>query len=213
MTIEIYLLYLATLAVFFLGPPDSTELLTISNSMKYGLQRTLACICGDLSANVLQMTVAAFGLASVIAVSAFAVTTIKWFGVAYLAFLGLRMLLGSAAAEHEDATKTGAPRALFSQGFLTALANPWAIIFFAALFPQFIDTNAPVLPQLLILGVTYIFVDGTQLLAYGAAASAAKARLRWLQGPLVSRISGGLMLAAAVLLANKDFTQAKGVPQ
>jgi len=79
------------------------------------------------------------------------------------------------------------------------------VVFFAALFPQFIDPAAPIMPQLLILGITYLLVDGVILLCWGAlgirAASALKARSMI----VVNRICGGLMLAAAGLLGSKDF--------
>ena len=210
MSFEVYSLYLITLAAFFMGPPDSTELLTISNSMRHGMKKAWVTVVGDLSANVVQMTVAAFGLASLIAASAGALIAIKWAGVAYLVFLGLKMMFSKSETSEGRATQVATPRALFSQGFVTALANPWAVIFFAALFPQFIDANAPILPQLLILGVTYVIIDGAQLLAYGYGAEAAKKHLTWLQGPVLSRISGGLMLGAALLLASKDFSDVKG---
>ena len=62
MTIDTYMLYLGAVAVFFATPPDTSQLLIISNSMRHGLQRSLWTLFGDLSANTLQMTAAAFGL-------------------------------------------------------------------------------------------------------------------------------------------------------
>ncbi|MEM8539164.1 MAG: LysE family translocator, partial [Pseudomonadota bacterium] len=67
MSAETYLLYLAAVAVFFATPPDTSQLLIVSNAIKHGLRRSLWVIAGDLSANVLQMTAAAFGLAAIIA--------------------------------------------------------------------------------------------------------------------------------------------------
>ncbi len=81
MTIEIYLLYLLAVGIFFATPPDTSQLLIISNSIRHGLKRSKWTIAGDLSANCLQMTAAAFGLAAVIASSAFAFTLVKWLGV------------------------------------------------------------------------------------------------------------------------------------
>jgi len=70
MPLDTYLLYLAAVAVFFASPPDTSQLLTLSNSVRYGLRRAHFTIAGDLTANGLQMTAAAFGLAAVIATSA-----------------------------------------------------------------------------------------------------------------------------------------------
>lgn len=70
MTIEPYLIYLAAVAVFFATPPDTSQLLIISTSIRHGLKRSVYTIAGDLSANCLPMTGAAFGLAAIIATSA-----------------------------------------------------------------------------------------------------------------------------------------------
>ena len=70
MSIETYLIYLGVLAAFFLTPPDTSQLLIISNSLRHGLRRSLATVAGDLSANAVQMTLAAFGLTAVIAAHA-----------------------------------------------------------------------------------------------------------------------------------------------
>ena len=91
---------------------------------------------------------------------------------------------------------------LFRQGFLTSSANPFAVVFFGALFPQFIDAGAPIWPQLLVLGGTYLLVDGVILILWGALARQTLGRLTWLTGTRINRLSGGLMIAAAALLAS-----------
>ena len=94
---------------------------------------------------------------------------------------------------------------LFRQGFVTSSANPYAVVFFGALFPQFIDPGQPVWPQLLILGVTYLVVDGLILLIWGWLAVRTLGRLGCLTGIWINRISGGLMIGAAMLLGLKDI--------
>ncbi|APX14157.1 LysE family translocator [Tateyamaria omphalii] len=204
MTTEVYLVYLAAVAVFFATPPDTSQLLIIANSMKHGLRRSLWVIAGDLSANVLQMTAAAFGLAAVIATSATAFSVIKWLGVAYLVWIGLRMMM-SKGGSGRGQTATGRPARLFRLGFVTSMTNPFAVVFFAALFPQFIAVDAPILPQLLILGATYLVVDGATLLLWGWAGDRVAARLN-ASLATINRICGGLMIGAAALLGLKDIT-------
>ena len=202
MSIESYLLYLGVLAVFFATPPDTSQLLIISNSLRHGLRRSLATVAGDLSANTMQMTAAAFGLTALVAGSGQALGVVKWLGVAYLAWIGLRLMLSRASAADVAPAKAGH---LFRQGFLTSTANPYAVVFFGALFPQFIDAGAPVLPQLLILGGTYLAVDGVILVLWGWAAVRTLGRVKSLGGVWISRISGALMIGAAVLLGAKDI--------
>lgn len=205
MSIETYLIYLGVLAAFFVTPPDTSQLLIISNSLRHGLRRSTATIAGDLSANVIQMTAAAFGLTAIIAASADAIWVIKWAGVAYLAWIGFRLMFTRGPDGGPQAATQARLRVLFRQGFLTSSANPYAVVFFGALFPQFIDTAQPILPQLLVLGVTYLVVDGLVLLLWGWTATRTLGRVKGLTGAWMNRVSGGLMIAAAALLAGRDL--------
>jgi homoserine/homoserine lactone efflux protein len=206
MSWEVYLVYLAAVAVFFASPPDTSQLPIISNSIRHGLRRSSFTIAGDLTANSLQMIGAAFGLAAVIATSAEAFQWIKWIGVAYLAWIGLQLIL-SKKRGHADVTPTTSTSAfrLYRQGFITSMANPFAVIFFGALFPQFIDPSSPVLPQLLILGVTYLVFDGVILVVWGWLGTRAADILERLSSGFLDKICGSLMIGAAGLLALKDF--------
>lgn len=205
MALETYLVYLAAVAVFFATPPDTSQLLIISNSAKHGLRRSGYTIAGDLTANCLQMTGAAFGLAAIIATSASAFTWIKWLGVAYLVWIGVQLILSREQSGDVKANKSGQSFRLFRQGFVTSMANPFAVVFFAALFPQFIDPALPVLPQLLILGATYLLIDGVILLIWGWLGVRAASALKRHSFGLINKVCGGLMIAAAALLASKDF--------
>ena len=209
MTLETYLVYLAAVAVFFATPPDTSQLLIISNSAKHGLRRSAFTIVGDLAANSLQMTGAAFGLAAIIATSASAFTWIKWLGVAYLVWIGVQLILSKEQSNDVEANASGQSFRLFRQGFVTSMASPLAVVFFGALFPQFIDPELPVLPQLLILGVTYLIVDGAILLIWGWLGVRAASALKRHSFGLVNKVCGGLMVAAATLLASKDFEPQK----
>ncbi|MCF2872311.1 LysE family translocator [Octadecabacter sp. G9-8] len=192
-------------AVFFATPPDTSQLLIISNSVRHGLRRSAYTIAGDLTANSLQMTGAAFGLAAIIATSATAFIWIKWLGVAYLVWIGIQLILTKDQADDITANTSDQSFRLFRQGFVTSMANPFAVVFFGALFPQFIDPTMPVLPQLFILGVTYLVVDGAILVLWGWLGVRAATALKQFSFGLVNKVCGALMIAAAALLASKDF--------
>jgi len=202
MTLETYVLYLATVAVFFATPPGTSQILIISNALRFGVRCSLWTGAGDLSANAVQMLAAGFGLAAIIATSANALTIIKWAGVAYLAIYGLRIFF--AKPNTLDRTAQVIPsRLLYSQGFFTSLANPEAVFFFAALFPQFIDANFAIWPQLSILGATYLVVDGLILLAFAMGAERILGHLRH-KARALNRAAGLMMMTAAALLGLKD---------
>lgn len=200
---ETYLAYIATVLVFFAHPPGPGQLLFMANSMKFGVRRALPVIAGNHGANVIQMLLAGFGLVGTIAASADLFLIVKWLGVAYLLWLGIATI--RRGKSRRDLRKADRTSSLVRQGFVTAAANPYAVMFFAALFPQFIDPAAPIGPQILILGATYLVIDGLILLAMGASAS----RLLTLLGEralsVMNRVSGALMVLAAGLLALRGF--------
>ncbi len=203
MAADVYLLYLATVAIFFATPPGTSQILMISNTLRFGLRPSLCTAGGDLSANILQMLAAGFGLAALIASSASALTLIKWLGVAYLLWYGIRTFLAVPQPLSNATASQARPRKLFFQGFFTSAANPEAVFFFAALFPQFITPDAPIWPQLLILGVTYLAFDAVILVLMGCGADRFLGFLRT-RARLLNRLAGLAMIAAAALLGAKD---------
>lgn len=132
MPFETWILYVLTVLAL-MSTPGPSQLLMMSNS---GFRRSLMTAAGDLSANALQMLGAGFGLAAVIAASATALTVIKWGGVVYLIWLGLRMIRRAKpeAGVRLDKRQTASLRSLWLQGFLTSAANPKAVVFLRHFF-------------------------------------------------------------------------------
>lgn len=207
MTIEIWLTYLATVLAFMVTPGPS-HLLMLSNSMAHGARRSLATAAGDLTANALQMLAAGLGLAAILVASQHALSFVKWAGVAYLLWMGLRMWRQAGRAKgHAVAAPSASLKTLWGQGFLTSAANPKAVVFFAALFPQFIDPDAAFLPQFLALTVTYLIVDGAFRASYGISASWLARKLRGRATALVHRIGAVFLIGAAVMLGLKTLRE------
>jgi len=200
MTLEVWLLYIGTLFLF-MSTPGPSHLLMISVSMSNGFRRSLATAAGDLSANTIQILLAGFGLAAIVVSSRNGFAVVKWLGVAYLTWIGCKTFLASFR-DHEKAKfiKQASLSSLWFRGFVTSAANPKAVVFFAALFPQFIDPQRPVLIQILILGSTYIIVDGLFLATYGKGASWIAEKVSDKFEDWLDRISGiGLIITAIVL--------------
>lgn len=205
MSIETYVIYLGTVLLFFAHPPGPSQLLFIGGSMQHGLKKALPIMAGDLSANAIQIIIAGFGLASIIALSANAFAVIKWAGVAYLIWVGIRMIRDATRPTGARPAPSG--RMLFRRGFMTSAANPYAVIFFAALFPQFIDPTISVVSQVAILGVTYLIIDGAILLAMGTFASRLVAALGSKFEKWLSILSGFGLIAAAIAIATRSDTE------
>jgi threonine/homoserine/homoserine lactone efflux protein len=202
MTLTTWLLYVAAVLVLTVTPGPSV-LMCISTSVQHGPRRALAASLGSTTAIACIMLLSMLGLGTVLASSEALFSALKWLGAGYLAYLGIASLLSKASnlAVPDASRPVVGARALFARGMLVGASNPKALLFFGALFPQFIEPTAPQLSQFLILGVTFIFFELFWLTIY--AVTAARAR-HWLQKPrrarLFNRVTGVVFLIAAGLL-------------
>ena len=199
------LFIIAVLAL--MSTPGPSQLLMLSNSATYGLKNSVATIAGDLSANLLQMIIATAGIGLLIASFDNILIYIKWIGVIYLVWNALKLILSKKqnANNYKKSNNKKIYRKLFLQGFLTSASNPKAILFFAALFPQFISANGDIWIQFLILSITYISIDGIFLLFYGFAASKIAMMIKSNSSLIINKVGGSLMLVAALLLGLKSL--------
>ena len=205
MSFETWLTYFATVLAFMITPGPS-HLLMLSNSLTHGFQRSLATAAGDLTANAFQMLAAGLGLAAILVAAQNTLSVVKWSGVAYLLWMGVRMWQQAGyASSTANAAGSASLAMLWRQGFLTSAANPKAVVFFAALFPQFIDPNVPFVPQFIILSITYLVVDGAFLSSYGISASWLTSKLKGNVTMLVHRIGSAFLIGAAVMLGLKTL--------
>lgn len=202
MDLTLWLSFVGTVLILVWTPGPSV-LLATANSMKYGTRKTTGTILGDLSANLLQIILASAGLASIVISSGELFQWIKWAGVAYLVYMGIKKLMTNPKLEL-DKTKVNSRSFfnLYSEGFLMSAANPKAILFFAALFPLFMNPNALFIPQVIILGVTFLVLDGMALLGYVAFATRLKSYLENKEKVrLQNRIVGALLILSGLMLS------------
>jgi len=151
----------------------------------------------------LQIIIASARLASIVISSGELFQLIKWFGVAYLISIGIRKIITQPKIEMAKSEVNGKSFFnLYTEGFLISAANPKAMVFFAALFPLFINQSLPFLPQIVILAITFLILDGLSLLIYTHFATKLKGYLEnkekvYLQNKIVGTllILSGLMLS------------------
>lgn len=203
MNIEVWITFVGTVLIL-MSTPGPSQLLMLSNSLGNGYRRSLATAIGDLSANFLQMVVASVGLVSLIHNSREFFLTIKWAGVAYLVYLGLRLIFSGNGNHFIVTGNQRSISSLYWQGFFTSAANPKAVVFFAALFPQFIDSSEPLMKQFVVLSFSYLTIDGIFLCCYGKFAEWITHRRGTSGRTYFSQVSGSFLIAAAILLGLKD---------
>ena len=193
---------LASLALVVIPGPAVIYILTrsVSQGRKAGLVSAIGVNLGS-SVHVLA---AVAGLTVLLANSAAAYTLIKWAGVAYLAWIGVRTLLKHDTEFSQPQLEPTALRRIFIQGVLVNMLNPKVAIFFLAFLPQFVDADAPhATMQTLVLGMTLVTIglitDSLYALAGGSVGEALRRRPSFAR---VTRfVAGSVYLALAGIAA------------
>lgn len=199
MSIESYLAFVLATAVLILTPGPVVALI-VGNSLAYGARNGLAAVAGASLATSVHMTLVVFGMASFLSVIGSAFFWIKWLGAAYLLVLAIQAF--ATPAENLDAVRSKRKplKIVFVESFLVGATNPKPLLFYAAFFPLFVSTNAPLAPQLAVLAVTFLIVAAAldSCWALGAARLApALGRMSRYRNKVV----GSVYLAAAAALA------------
>jgi homoserine/homoserine lactone efflux protein len=186
--------------------PGSGAVLSMSHGLSYGLKKTTGTIIGLQAGLLLILAIAGAGVGSVLMASEVAFNTVKTVGALYLIYLGIsqwRAKVQTPVDADVALPQTALPswRKRFLIGFFTNATNPKGIIFMVAVLPQFISQHAPLLPQLLILGVTMCLVDLVVMHSYAFAASSMQ---RFFRDPALlkkqNRFFGGILMAIGAAL-------------
>jgi threonine/homoserine/homoserine lactone efflux protein len=198
------LLIFSIVAFVGIATPGPTVLLALTNGSRLGVRASLPGMAGAVLSDFVLISAVAIGLGSLLAASEFWFSAVKWVGVAYLSYLGIRLLRSKGTLTMPDDLNTSSQvsaRAVFLRSFLVAVTNPKGYLFFSAFLPQFIVPTEPQLPQYVALALTFALIDFVVMLAY-ASAGAQAIRLLRARGVLwLDRVCGGALLALAGSLA------------
>ncbi len=196
MTDNIVALIAATAVLIIIPGPNVA--LIVANSLRYGYRYGLVTVLGTTLGVGLQLAFVIGGFAVLLDMAATALTWIKWLGVAYLVFLGIRTWKEPASDLSEIAPGTG--NLNFLHGLGLAVINPKTLLFIAAFLPQFVGQSMNVTTQLLILSAIFLITVGIGDSLWVAFAGSAR---KWFSkvGRLRNRIAGGFLIAAGVGLA------------
>jgi len=200
-----YLLFLVSGFLLNLTPGADTMYI-ISRSVSQGKRAGVFSAAGISSGSVVHTLLAAFGLSYVLSKSLFLFTTIKLIGVAYLVYLGIKMI-GSKSNSHFEPLAPAQSRygKIFVQGMITNVTNPKVALFFLAFLPQFVDSHVHSPIPFILLGMTFITTGfiWCVIISYFASLSTRKLRENPKIGIWLNRITGGvfILLGAKLLRA------------
>jgi threonine/homoserine/homoserine lactone efflux protein len=142
------------------------NLLSLTYGLQNGVRTAVMASSGRIVAFAFMIALTALGVGAVLAASGMAFTILKWVGAAYLVWLGIRILRGSAAIDAPVASGSRRPlKILVLQEFWTAIGNPKAILIFTAFLPQFVEPGAYWL-SFAILGLVFLGLEVIAVFLY-----------------------------------------------
>jgi threonine/homoserine/homoserine lactone efflux protein len=178
--------------------PGPAVMLVCSHALRGGFRSGARGALGVIAGNLVYFTLAGLGLGALLVASSALFEAVKLAGAAYLAWLGVRMLV---TREQPHAERTHAGQRSFAQGFLTQLGNPKALVFFTALLPQFVATQNALAPQFALLGLTSITLELPILLAYAWLAQHGRNHISAARARLGERTVGVVLIGLGLRLA------------
>lgn len=197
-----YFLFLVTTAVVVFSPGGAAVAIA-SQGAGNGMRRTMFGVTGVALANAVYFAMSATGIAALLIASNLIFSIIKWVGVAYLVYLGLNAIFSASGGIVVKAGAKSSRKSLFAKGFVIEFANPKALLYFAAILPQFVDTTAPILPQILLMGLTTILLDfvSYSLYAFLGFRLTRNAVKDWVIKS-INRVAGGALIFAGFRMAS-----------
>ena len=115
---------------------------------QYGVKKGYIAAGGVFIGDLVLMTLSALGAASLMIKYPAIFNIIKYVGGGYLAYLGMKMIIGAVKGWAKPVSDTVAEPSLqspnvFGRALILSLLNPKAILFFISFFVQFVDPSYP----------------------------------------------------------------------
>ena len=146
--------------------PGQSMLFVLGQTIWRGARSGWAALLGMQIGYIMWWMLAAFGLGTLSATYPLAFRVLAFGGIAYLAWLGIRAIRHSFHAGEEALEPVRQPsRHAFRDGIFIAIGNPKSLIYMVAIIPPFVDQQAPVGPQIVILAALALYIGAGQRLA------------------------------------------------
>jgi homoserine/homoserine lactone efflux protein len=199
MHISLYLGFVLASTILMLIPGPNVSLI-VANSIAYGTRYGLLTVAGTSSAIVLQLALTTLGLAATLDVLAGWFEWIRWIGVAYLLYIGIRQWIAAPVDLTRTRPQPRSFRTIAMRGFLISLTNPKTLLFYSAFFPQFLSPDAPIAPQVAVLSLTFLGIAAGLDSAWALLAGRVRGVLA-IRGRVRNRVSDGFPIGSGVGLA------------
>lgn len=210
MTLQFWLT-IAPVLLLLSFSPGPNNFISMYNGIRVGAPAAVVAVIGRNVAFTILMVVSALGLGAVIVTSSFWFNVVKWLGVAYLFYIGVKAWIAAkqnlSSMEEEGVVVPSSHFSRIRQEFMIAISNPKAVLIFTAIFPQLLDLSEPVAPQFTIIGVTFMATEFTAAFFYAIGGRQLRRVIRSPKGLVnLNRGMGGIFVAASAFLATATRT-------
>ena len=176
--------------------PGPNVALIVANSICYGFRMGSVTVLGTTTGLAIQLAAVVLGMAAVVEMAADALVLIRWAGVAYLVYLGVRTWNEPAV----DLSNVTAAPAMFWRGCMIAAINPKTFLFNAAFLPQFAGSGGDAGIQLAVVAAVFLTVVLVGDMIWALAAGSTRQLLDRFSGAR-NRLTGGFLVVAGFGLA------------
>ena len=192
-------------ALVIIAIPGPSVMFAISRALVLGKRGAVLTVVGNGIGVLIQALAVAVGLGVLIQANDILMHTIRLAGAAFLIYLGFNSIRhrreGLDLSAPVEAPKS---RHLLRESVIVGISNPKTIVFFTAIFPQFVNpANGPLVWQMVELGFVFVFFGISGDAVYALAAGAARDWFAKSPGRIVTirTIGGSLILGLGIVTA------------
>lgn len=184
--------------------PGAGVVYAITTGIQGGLRGNFWCRVGLAVGILVLMTASVSGLGVIVANSPTIFTVLRFIGIAYLIYLGIKAWRAPATSLIADgAIPAHNGRRQFAEAFMLQITNPQPLVFFISLLPQFIDQKLAYIPQVVIMTIVYSFLVFAVMTIYTFAVARARTFFKPPQASLILRRTSAVfffIIAALVIV-------------
>jgi threonine/homoserine/homoserine lactone efflux protein len=186
-----------TAAILLLVMPGPTDTLVVSYVLTRGRRSALFSVPGVCLGYIVSLTLTLLGLGALLMTSAGLFNALKIAGAIYLIYLGIKTWRAPVPETLDGNGRLARDKGrMFAQAFVVTALNPAGIMFYVAFFPQFIDVNRPLLPQMAALGACFVVLGTLNSALYATLAAQVRRFINSYRArKAINRAAGGVLIA------------------
>ncbi len=178
--------------------PGPNAAFAVAQSIKYGHRKAMLAPIGFAAATAIHVTLIFSGVGLLLATYSEIFILLKWVGVTYLLYMAFRAFKNTSGMAFVSDVEVS-PLRIFNHSILVSLTNPKAILVGTLVFPLYIDSQAPFVPQAIAIGLTAMLISFVVYSTYVLCAVSLSSKLKTSKAS--NRVVGSIYVGAGLALA------------